>query len=720
MFAGDLVMARVRPWLAQHRDEVLRVMIVPPALGLDWWLAELGLPPALWLALVIYSLVHLGLLLSPPRLFRSAQAARAIGLALDLLAALGLLLVAPALPGGAIYPLYLLIVLRALAVVQRQPAALAVPLILGPLYLFLRMRSGQDLQPSTAELMGQWVVLLTSLWLGVGAIWCAALQYRTVRLLRQDLEETRATMARRVSDLERAAVGLRQRVREQHALEEGLRLISSSLSLDDVLGQVVESTVQMLGPQRVFRVALSLKADGRFEHRGYSLGGGAGYTWAEPLASRVIGQATALIVSDVQQDAQLGAGMPAQARAALSVPVFVDGDTPAGALTVLSDASGCFSSGDARRLTAFATQAGIAIGNAELHSRLHQQQRLLESVVRDISDGLVVLDARGDVVLANPLGAQLLDQPCADAVVGDLLRQLGGQLQSGADGLLVAELRLGDEETPGRLYQALASRVQTDSSAGPLVAVVLHDLTAERDELRSRMEFFSMVAHELRNPLNSMYGFVKLLVQGRAGDLAPLQREFLQIVDEQVERLKGRIAELLEFNRVQAGRLTLRPAWGDLPRLVSGAVAQLKPQAEQFKVQIVNEVGPDLPELFFDSERICQVLINLVENALKATPAGGRITVRAEQHSEEVWLRVYDTGVGIPAEEQSKIFKAFYRAHDRSSSVGNHLGLGLAICQQIVEGHQGRIWVESEEGRGSCFSFAIPLHTQTREREANC
>ena len=695
-------------------------MVVPPMLGLSWWLAALVPPPALWLALIVYSLAHLGLILFPPRLLRSAQAAPAIGLILDLLAALGLLLATPALPDGAIYPLYLLISLRALAVVQRQPAALAVPLILGPLYLFLRMRSGQDLQPATAGLMGQWAILLTSLWLGVGAIWCATLQYRTVRLLRQDLDHTRATMARRVSELERTAGDLRQRMREQHALEEGLRLISSSLSLEAVLDQIVESTVRMFGPARVYRVVLSLKTGGGFEHRGYSAGGGAGYAWAEPLASRAIDQAAPLIIGDVQQDSELAAGMPALARAVLSVPLFVEGDTPTGALTVISSASASFSSSDARHLTAFATQAGIAIGNAELHSRLHQQQRLLESVVRDISDGLVVLDARGDVVLTNPQGAQLLDQPCADTTLLARIQQLGDQVQSSADGLLVAELRLGAEELPGRIYQALASRVQPDGGAEPLAAVVLHDLTAERDELCSRMEFFSMVAHELRNPLNSMYGFVKLLVQGRAGELSPLQQEFLQIVDEQVERLKGRIAELLEFNRVQAGRLTLRPEWGDLPRLVSGAVAQLRPQAEQFKVQIVNEVGLELPELFFDSERICQVLTNLIENALKATPAGGLITVRAEQHPEEVWLRVYDTGVGIPAEEQSKIFKAFYRAHDRSSSVGNHLGLGLAICQQIIEGHEGRIWVESEEGRGSCFSFAIPLHAQTREREANC
>lgn len=124
---------------------------------------------------------------------------------------------------------------------------------------------------------------------------------------------------------------------------------------------------------------------------------------------------------------------------------------------------------------------------------------------------------------------------------------------------------------------------------------------------------------------------------------------------------------------------------------------------------LTNEVTDDLPECRFDSERIGQVVTNLVENAIKATPPGGAITIRSELHENEVCIRVYDTGVGIPSDEQPKIFQRFYRAHNRASSQGNHLGLGLAICQQIVEGHSGRIWVESEEGLGSCFSFALPL-----------
>jgi NtrC-family two-component system sensor histidine kinase KinB len=274
--------------------------------------------------------------------------------------------------------------------------------------------------------------------------------------------------------------------------------------------------------------------------------------------------------------------------------------------------------------------------------------------------------------------------------------------------VLTSELRLaGDDPEAEHVYQAFASLVRQDMGQEPLTAIVLHDISEQKAEERTRADFISMVSHELRNPLNSLNGFIKIVLQGRAGALTPLQQEFLEIADGQVEQLKGRIAELLEYNRLEAGRLMLDPKWNDLPLLVSATATRLRFQAEQVGLALINQVDDDLPECYFDSERIGQVLTNLIENAIKATPPGGIITVRSELHESELWVRVYDTGVGIPADEQSKVFQRFYRAHNRTSSQGNHLGLGLAICQQIIEGHHGRIWVESQEGRGSCFSFSL-------------
>jgi signal transduction histidine kinase len=469
----------------------------------------------------------------------------------------------------------------------------------------------------------------------------------------------------------------------------------------------------MLGTARVQGMVLSLQVDDTFDHRLFMFESDNAPTWASSLAQRAMQQQVPLIIGDTAHDAAITTTMPEGLRAALCVPLFVGDGPPQGALTVVTSELAAFSSSDARHLTALAMQAGIAIHNAEMHSRIGQQQRLLEAVVRDINDGLVVIDARSQIVLTNPLGRTLLENEQDSQQIQTQLFALAASLRVENKPALACELRLKHQDDASeQVFQALGSQVRQDESEEPLVAIVLHDITAQKAEEQSRTEFISMVAHELRNPLNSLNGFIKVVLRVQAGALTALQHEFLEIADGQVEQLKSRISELLEYNRVEAGRLILNPQWNDMSLLVAGAATRLSLHAEQNGLTLINEADSNLPDCVFDSERIGQVLNNLIENAIKATPPGGTITLRSELYEDEVWIRVCDTGVGIPADEQTKIFQRFYRAHNRTSSKGNHLGLGLAICQQIIASHNGRLWVESEEGHGSNFTFALPLTTR--------
>jgi two-component system, NtrC family, sensor histidine kinase KinB len=714
MIADDLFPAHARPWWLDRSRELSRALAPLPSLGLTWWLTGQVLPAAVWMGLIGYGLAHLTLigLQGSPRTHALPIAQGAVGglrILIDVLLALLLVQHAAAL-GDAIYSLYLLLGLRVLATYQQQPTATIIPFLLGPAYIFAGRLSAQGSLVPGLDQPAQWGLLLGSLGFGAVAIWASAARQRENDLLRLDLRRERAAREARAAELERTTNDIRARMRELHAFEEGLRVITSTLSLDEVLSQIVDSTLQMLGPARVHGMTLSLLDGDTFEHRSLILDSTADCPWAAALARRTLQQATPLIIGDATLDPDLSGTMPDNLRAALCVPLFI-GEGPArGTLTVVSQAASAFSSSDARHLTAFAIQAGIAIHNAEMHSQLHHQQRLLEAVVRDINDGLVVVDAHGEIVLTNPIGRGLLSSATAVMSARDELLALATSMCAENMPVLTSELRLaGDDPEAEHVYQAFASQVRQDNGQEPLIAIVLHDITAQKLEERTRTEFISMVSHELRNPLNSLNGFIKIVLQGRAGALTPLQQEFLEIADSQIEQLKGRIAELLEYNRLEAGRLTLDPKWNDLPLLVSATATRLRFQAEQVGLTLSNEVDDDLPECYFDSERIGQVLTNLIENAIKATPPGGTITVRSDLHESEVWVRICDTGVGIPAEEQGKVFQRFYRAHNRTSSQGNHLGLGLAICQQIIEGHTGRIWVESEEGRGSCFTFALSL-----------
>lgn len=716
MSAGEAIFGRNRPWRALSRYELARMFVPPIALGLAWWIATVPLTLGLCIALIAYGLLQLALVFirRRPRTTIYTPASRLpttslLAIGVDLLFGGWLVSQATAL-GGAVYPLYIVLVLRALSTYRRLPIGLVFPFLFGPIYVYaaqvgLATRTGLVLDPLT-----EWGLLVGSLGIGAIAIWASAAQQRVNLALRAELRAERIGREARIGDLERSANDLRARMRQLHALEEGLRVITSTLSLDEVLSQIVDSTVQMLGAARVHGMVLSLQQAAQFNHRLFLIDDAAACDWADSLARRAIAQSVPVIVADAALDAELAATLPQGLRALLCVPLFV-GDSPAvGTLMVVSATPSAFSSSDARHLTALAMQAGIAINNAELHSRLGQQQQLLGSVIREINDGLVVFDARAQVVLANPLGRMLLEEEVGDQPLQQQLALLAQRIRAEAKPTLVLDLLLKrpDEDDP-LCYQAYASLVHYAASAEPLVAIVLHDITAQKAEEKSRTEFISMVAHELRNPLNSLNGFIKVVLRGQAGALTSLQSEFLSIADSQVELLKSRIAEFLEFNRVEAGRLTLDPKRNDLALLITGTATRLSLQAEQNGLQLINTVDMHLPECVFDSERIGQVLNNLIENAIKATPPGGTISLASELHDDEVWVRVYDTGVGIPRDEQAKIFQRFYRAHNRTSSKGNHLGLGLAICQQIIIGHNGRLWVESEEGQGSCFSFALPL-----------
>lgn len=712
MAYDDTLFVGAEPWLRQTLREGLRVLLPLPVLALAWWFARMPLDGAAMLGVVVYALVNLGLLVAVNARVLQDSRRRAllifISILIDALLTAYLLVYAGPLTIG-VFPIYAVLVLKALRYRRYTLWTLSVPALLGPLYLsFLYARVRPT--PFTAEDFLAYAGLV-----GGSAFFVAMLlalaEYRlwTARRLSQRLELAYAEHAERVAELESVNNDLRLRIRRQQALEEGLRAITGSLSLDEVLQQILDSLMQMLGPQRVRAVALTLLKDDGCVHRTLGGEGTLPSQWPEFLARRVVTSRASVIVNDARREPEWQELRQAAIAAALSVPLVDSDNRVLGALTVVSEQPHAFTATDARHLTSFSIQASVAIHNAELHTELMQQRLMLEAVLRDISDGLIVVNERGAVVMGNPAAYQALQH--SDAHGGRLretLDQLNHAVRHNPDGLVSQEVRVGEEDQE-RYYQVYGSLVRIDDRRDSLVAFALHDITSQKLQERQRVEFISMVSHELRNPLHTLTNFLKIVLQERTGPLNDQQREFLGLAAEQADALRGRIGELLEFNRLEAGRLRLQPHWTNLTDLILTTGARLQVQAEQFGLQLNVEVSDDLPETLMDSERIGQVITNLVENAIKATPAGGSITITGEVRDNEVWVHVTDTGRGIPRDQQEKIFSRFYRLEHANSKYGVHLGLGLAICKQIVEGHNGRIWVESEEGKGSRFTFALPL-----------
>jgi PAS domain S-box-containing protein len=234
------------------------------------------------------------------------------------------------------------------------------------------------------------------------------------------------------------------------------------------------------------------------------------------------------------------------------------------------------------------------------------------------------------------------------------------------------------------------------------------DVTREREVDRMQSEFVALVSHELRTPLTSIKGYVDLLLAGDVGELEAEQREFLAVVRHNADRLAALIGDLLDVARIEAGQLALRPTALDIARVIREVAASFRPQVARKRQRLVVRAPGGLPAVWGDSERVTQILTNLVSNAHKYTPEGGQITVVAAAAGDGIRLEVRDTGVGLSPEEQARLFTRFYRAQNRATQEAGGTGLGLAITRALVEAHGGRIAVESSPGRGATFRLTLP------------
>jgi two-component system phosphate regulon sensor histidine kinase PhoR len=245
--------------------------------------------------------------------------------------------------------------------------------------------------------------------------------------------------------------------------------------------------------------------------------------------------------------------------------------------------------------------------------------------------------------------------------------------------------------------------LQGEETSGYLV--ILQDLTHVRRLETVRRDFISNISHELRTPLAGLKALVETLRDGALQD-PPAARRFLSRMDAEVDALTQMVQELLTLSRIESGKAPLRLSPTSVDEIVLPPIERLRPQAEREELLINSFLPTGLPQVLADVERARQVVSNLVHNAIKFTPGGGVITVAAQLDGKQVVISVEDSGVGIPLKDLPRIFERFYKA-DRARS-GGGTGLGLAIARHIVQGHGGRIWVESVEGQGSKFYFSLP------------
>jgi two-component system, OmpR family, phosphate regulon sensor histidine kinase PhoR len=269
---------------------------------------------------------------------------------------------------------------------------------------------------------------------------------------------------------------------------------------------------------------------------------------------------------------------------------------------------------------------------------------------------------------------------------------------------------------PDRILRFHVMPIMTESSETGVVMVAVDDVTRLRHLETVRRDFVANVSHELRTPIASINLLVETLQRGAIADPDAAQ-QFLHRIEVETQAMAHLVEELLELSRLETGALSLNLGSVDMETLIRDVIGRLSATAEEKNVSLMLDVRHELPPVRVDHRRMEQVLMNLVHNAVKFTPSGGRVTVRATRKGRSVAVDIVDTGMGMDAEQAARIFERFYKV-DKGRNRGAGAGLGLAIAKHLLELHGCPMHVVSEVGRGSKFSFALPFAENPAENEA--
>jgi two-component system phosphate regulon sensor histidine kinase PhoR len=451
------------------------------------------------------------------------------------------------------------------------------------------------------------------------------------------------------------------------------------------------------------------------------------------MQSRVIMSGEPLLVNDVAERVSSGKGTfynvdaegnvqkvpesgAVDTRAAIMVPVKHEGEV-VGVVQVMSDRRAY----DPEHLDLVEALVALVAG-AVRNARLNQERLRFEAaaeaaravaaereqaarVLAAVGEGIVLVDEEGVVRLVNPEAARIAGSPAAEVLgrrIGDVftgweaLEEHRGAV-GGHSARQSVPLTVGERE----LWLSVVAVRSADG-----VVYALRDETTERSLDRAKSDFVATVSHELRTPLASIYG-AAVTLQRREALLDEEQRgELLSIVTREAERLGELVDEILLTAQIEAGRIRLNEEPVDLAEAAEAAVAAARPRADGHDLAV--RAADAIPPVVADAPKLRQVLVNLVDNAIKYTPGGTRIVVDVAAEGGRVFARVHDQGAGIPADEQGRIFEKFYRLDPDQTSGVSGTGLGLYISRELVERMGGELTVSSREGEGSIFAIALP------------
>ena len=355
----------------------------------------------------------------------------------------------------------------------------------------------------------------------------------------------------------------------------------------------------------------------------------------------------------------------------------------------------------------------------EARAKTEEEKNKTLSIITNLTDGLLVFDREGKLSLINPQAEHFFDIRSRDAI-GRPIFELS------AFPTLAPLISLIGEEIKGvfRKELSIKERMTLEISTIPMISgeerlgalVILHDITREKKIEQIKTEFVSLAAHQLRTPLSAIKWTIKMILDGDLGSITKEQGEFLEKTYNSNERMISLINDLLDVTRIEEGRYLFKPILTDFEPIVQFVAnfyqEEIKRRGIKFQFE---KPEKKLPPVRVDVEKIKLAIQNIIENAVKYTPPGGEIKVLLKYNKKEIEFQARDSGVGIPKDQQGRVFSKFFRASNVMRMDTEGSGLGLFITKNIIEAHGGKIWFESEEGKGTTFYFSLPIGEEFAE-----
>jgi len=530
-------------------------------------------------------------------------------------------------------------------------------------------------------------------------------------------------------------VAARQQAMDLSSLYTVTRMTSQSLTLESVLSQALSSVLISLEFEAGIIALADPNSGDLYPASEYGLPRHLSELYdedglAETLTEHVHKVQNSIVVRDFRREKseELGEFATQMARFGLrgyaGIPLLHH-DTSFGAMSLFSHRRKTFSSNQMVLLEAIGRQVATAVANARLYQVTVNERQRLVTLIESSRDGIILVGLDQQILVVNHAAIEflrLMGQP--DDWTAQPLHRVFGALKPYAPDAVdmmateMERIQVGDESA-GEWECAVAARtllwfnLPVVADTNPLGRLlVVRDVTEERMLSRLRDDLTHTMVHDLRNPLTGISTALKLLNRKLTDKLTPAQHRLIEIADNSAEKMIGLVSAILDLSRLESGHMPMQPTSVSLTDLISEALSLQDPIAASNDLTLGAHVPSSTPNVWADRELVGRVLQNLVGNATKFTPAGGRIDVsvspESEQEGDEVALlriSVTDTGPGISPELQSSLFQKFVMGdHENHGS-----GLGLAFCRLAVEAHGGRIWVESQPGEGATFSFTLPI-----------